>query len=84
MNLGEVLDKLYDSKINCELASLWDTGWKVRLGDEMDGYVAGTLVQTSAEAALWLDKQARKRYPRSKYAAGIEPPGESGNGNLQP
>ena len=84
MNLSEVLDKLYDSEINCEPASFWDTGWKVRLGDEMNGYVAGTVVQTSAEAALWLDKQARKRYPRSKYATGIEPPNESANGCPQP
>ena len=81
MNLGEVLDKLYDSKINRELASFWDTGWKVRLGDEMNGYVAGTVVKTAAEAALWLDEQARMRYPRSKFAMGIEPPGEFVNGN---
>lgn len=83
MTLGELLDKLYDSEINCSISSLWDNGIDVRLGDEMNGFKAQANVATSAEAAQWLDEQARKWFPKSKYATGVDPTSESGNGDLQ-
>ena len=32
--------KIYDSEINIRISSFWDCGIEVRLGDEMNGYVA--------------------------------------------
>lgn len=70
MDLGGVIDKLYASEINFHIASFWDAGIDVALGDNMNGYVAQTNVKTSAEAAAWLDKEVRERYPNSVYAGG--------------
>ena len=83
MTLDEVLDRLYDSEINFSISCFWDNNIDVRLGDEMNGFAAEGNVATSAEAAQWLDEQARKLYPRSKYATGKEPPSESGDGDAQ-
>ena len=80
MTLDEVLDKLYDSEINFSISCFWDNGIDVKLGDEMNGFRAETNVATSAEAAAWLDAQARRFYPQSKYAIGREPIGSGGNG----
>ena len=79
-SLDIVLDQLYASEINFSLSCLWDGGIDVKLGDEMAGFDAETNVRTSAEAAQWLDEQARRLYPKSKYATGTEPLGPEGNG----
>lgn len=68
--LGNVIDRLYASEINFHVAGVWDDGIVVELGDEMNGFVAETHVKTSAEAAAWLDKEVRERYPNSVYAGG--------------
>ena len=75
MTLDEVIDELYDSEINFHISCFWDNGIDVKLGDEMNAFVAETNVATSAEAAAWLDAQARRFYPRSKYATGKNPIG---------
>jgi hypothetical protein len=54
----------------------------VKLGDEMNGYDAEHNVRTAAEAAEWLDRNARELYPKSKYAASKDPVREEGNGDL--
>jgi hypothetical protein len=51
MELGELIDKLYASEINCSVSTMWDAGMHVQLGDELNGFVAETWVNTSAEAA---------------------------------
>jgi hypothetical protein len=73
LTLGEVLDKLYDSEINHAIVAEWDNGFLVRLGDDMNGWLAGTYVRTTAEAAVWLDQKARELCPESKYATGQDP-----------
>jgi hypothetical protein len=39
-DLGIILRQLYGNEIGCAIASLFDLGWRVRLGDELNGYVA--------------------------------------------
>ena len=80
-SLSEVLDKLYASEVNFTISSFWDNGIDVALGDETNGYDAEGNVQTAAEAAEWLDREARQLYPKSKYATGREPISEEGNGH---
>lgn len=43
-DLGSVMAALYRSEINCSVSSFWDAGWEVRLGDEINGYVAETTI----------------------------------------
>ena len=79
MDLGQVLDRLYQSEINFMIYALWDGGITVKLGDELNGFHAETVVRTSAEAAMWLDEQVRKLFPTSQYVTGKPIPGEQGN-----
>jgi hypothetical protein len=63
------LQELYDSEINCELSSFWDGGWRIRLGDELNGYVFEDEGYDTIEQALCtLEVQAVKHYPTSAYA----------------
>ena len=70
MQLGDVIDKLYASEINCAVRTMWDAGYLVQMGDDLNGFQAETTVKSSAEAAEWLDAEARRRYPNSVYAGG--------------
>jgi hypothetical protein len=58
------------SEINCAISSFWDNGWDVKLGDEMNGFVAEGNFRTLDECADFLDRQARKYCPESSYALG--------------
>jgi hypothetical protein len=40
INVEAILDDLYASEINAEIAWLWDGGIDVRLGDPLNGYEA--------------------------------------------
>jgi hypothetical protein len=80
MILDEVLDRLYDSEINSASPASFDNGIDVKLGDEMNGFRAEANVATASEAAAWLDVEARRVFPRSKYAAGKDVIGSQGNG----
>jgi len=70
MELGQIIDLLYQSEINCEVSTYYDAGMMVRLGDEATGFVAEKNVRTPQEAAEFLDIQARIRFPDSLYALG--------------
>jgi hypothetical protein len=70
MELGAIIDALYESEINCSVSTFWDGGFDVKLGDEMNGFVLDTNCKTSSEAAAILDKAAREHFPESAYALG--------------
>jgi hypothetical protein len=54
MELGCVIQALYDSEINCSITTFWDGGFTVRLGDEMNGFVAEQTCATASESAIFL------------------------------
>ena len=70
MDIEIVMKKLYESEINCSISTFWDNGWDVKLGDEMNGFVAEGNFRNLVEAADFLDRQARKHFPDSVYALG--------------
>ena len=72
MDLTTVMNKLYESEINCSIASHWDAGWEVKLGDENNGFAAETWVRTLEEAAAFLDSAAREHFAESVYVLGAE------------
>jgi len=45
------MTNLYESEINCSISCFWDNNWDVKLGDEMNGFVAEDNFRTLAEAA---------------------------------
>lgn len=63
-----VMQRLYDSEINVSVASFWDGGFDVKLGDDMNGFVAEASFKQWDAVEAWLDKQARDHYPNSTYA----------------
>lgn len=64
-SLETVLGALYSQEINCGLSSFWDGGWRVWIGDEMNGHRAeadfgrGDLHLI----AEWLATNAERLYP---------------------
>jgi hypothetical protein len=58
MDIETVMKRLYESEINCSIGSFWDNGWDVKLGDEMNGFVAEGNFHTLDEAADFLDSRS--------------------------
>ena len=55
MELGAIIDALYESELNCEISTFWDDGFTVKLGDVMNGFVAIENCKTALAAAQFLD-----------------------------
>jgi hypothetical protein len=56
---------LYASEINVSISSSWDAGWKVKLGDSIEGFKAKKDFANAEFAANWLAEQACLLYPAS-------------------
>jgi hypothetical protein len=67
-----ILDELYASEVNFQIATDWDAGWTVALGNDYSGFVAKTNVATFDEACEWLRSAAIKHYPDSAFARAHE------------
>lgn len=60
------LQKLYDEEINFELSCFWDGGYRVRLGDESNGFVdVEDNIYDLDKAIDRLVCMAEKHYPKS-------------------
>jgi len=63
-----ILQDLYDSEINFSISSFWDAGFEVKLGDDLNGFVASGIAKTFDEAGYRIKKldgrQLRKCYIR--------------------
>jgi hypothetical protein len=62
------MQRLYDSEINASIASFWNGGFDVKLGDQMNGFVATARLQTWDEVERWLAAEAIRHYPGSEFA----------------
>ena len=62
-SLLSVLCALYASEINVSISSSWDVGWKVKLGDSVEGFKAEKDFASAEldQVALWLSEQASVR-----------------------
>jgi hypothetical protein len=65
-----ILQRLYDSEINAVVSCFWEDGVYVKLGDEMNGFVAEGHCATWADVEEWLTAMARIHYPVSVFARG--------------
>jgi hypothetical protein len=71
-DLAVELQKIYDSEINISLNWMWDGGVRVRLGDEVGGYIAEEMVEKVADALPWFQEAIAHFYPTSEYARGLD------------
>ena len=67
----DILQMLYDSEINFELACFWDAGFLWKLGDRMNGFPTEGRAKTLAEAVEQLKYAALFHFPESDFAARI-------------
>jgi len=65
---GSILQRLHDSEINGSIEWFFDGVWTVKLGDIVNGWTVGEVVDSLEEAEAWLDAKARELYPDSDYA----------------
>ena len=67
MDLLQTLQNLYAREINVSIASDWDNGFTVALGNERNGLAAAEHfgVGELARAAGWLEKNAAELYPHT-------------------
>src|SRR5438105_3581650 len=72
MDLAIELQKIYDSEINVEIGWFWDGGIRVRLGDQMNGYLAEETVGSAFEIVHWLREAIGHFYPDSEYSAALD------------
>lgn len=81
--LHAIPQRLHDSEINFSVSCFWDSQWTAKLGDETNGFDAETTALSSYDEALvWLDGEARKRYPDSVYATNQYPEGWRPDGEI--
>jgi hypothetical protein len=73
VDLADELQKIYDSEINVRIGWFWGCGIEVRLGDEMNGFVAAETVPSVSDIISWLQEAIAHFYPESTYAASLEP-----------
>ena len=81
IDLATVMRQLYDSEIGCTISSLYDAGWRVRvgwsarLGDELNGYVAEEQFRNDEfdRIARWLIAAACEHFPDSQFARAYRP-----------
>jgi hypothetical protein len=67
-DLAVELQKIYDSENNVRIGWSWDCGIEIRLGDDMNGYLAEETVRTGADIVPWLQEAIGHVYPGSSYA----------------
>jgi hypothetical protein len=63
-----ILQDLYDSEINFSIVTFWDNGFEVKLGDDLNGFVASAHAAQFANAVEWLMVRAIEKYPDSLFA----------------
>lgn len=62
------IDELYDSEINFSISVFWDMGFKVEIGDQVNGILDIQHFETIREAIAWLAVSAVKYFPQSEFA----------------
>jgi hypothetical protein len=71
MELQQELQRIYDSEINVRIESFWDGGWRLLLGDALNGFTPQQSARTAEEIAPTLQAMIKEHYPDSAYARSI-------------
>jgi hypothetical protein len=73
MNPWHVIEQLYDAEINAGMESDWDGGITVWIAGGRAPLAEHTFQRREfGEIASWLDFEARRLFPRSKYAMDVQ------------
>jgi hypothetical protein len=79
MDTWNVMQQLYDSEINAGLAADWDGGITAWIAGGREPLSERTFLRDEFdEIAGWLDEEARRLFPDSRYAQQHQPRSERG------
>jgi hypothetical protein len=67
LDFGVELQRIYDGEINIRIGWLRNGGIDIRLGDDLNGYLAVETVGTVAKIVPWLPEAIAHFYPESSY-----------------
>ena len=70
-NLGQHLQRIYDSEINVSISWFWDGGFDVSLGDKYNATLAEANLKNAKDILPWLQTQIRRHLPESDYAKSL-------------
>ena len=73
VDLAAELQRIYESQINVRIGWFWDCGIEVRLGDDINGFLAEEFVPSIGEVLPWLQEAIARFYPDSTYAKTLDP-----------
>jgi hypothetical protein len=62
------LQGLYESEINYTVSAFWDCGFRWKLGDDLNGFVAEGTAATFEQAVSELAQAAIEHFPDSAFA----------------
>lgn len=77
----KLLTDLYDSEINLSISWLWDGGYDIKIGDEMNWYRAESCFDNLDEAEIWITENIKRLYPNSFFVKNLQQNGERKNEN---
>lgn len=71
--MEQELKKMYDSEINVQISSFWDGGWRIALGDELNGYIHPEydIIEEVEDIIPSLQELILKHLPDSTYAKNL-------------
>lgn len=66
--MKNLFEALYKSEINLHISWFWDAGFDVKIGDEMNGYLASFSSYDLFEIEKWIEQKAKELFPDSKFS----------------
>lgn len=66
--MKHLFEALYKSEINLHISWFWDAGFDVKIGDEMNGYLASFSSYDLFEIEKWIEQKAKELFPDSKFS----------------
>lgn len=66
--MKNLFEALYKSEINLHISWFWDAGFDVKIGDEMNGFLATFSSYDLFEIEKWIEQKAKELFPDSKFS----------------
>lgn len=68
--MKKLFKALYESEINLSIDWLWDSGIRVKIGDEMNGFVSENLfdIEEIDKIENWIENEVKEHFPNSKFS----------------
>jgi hypothetical protein len=65
--MKNLIKQLYESGINLQFGWFWDAGFNVKIGDDMNGFVAEFSDYDIDKVLKWIEENVKKHFPGSGF-----------------